>query len=107
METAAREMNLTDVAERVEKIIAEAIHIRERLESAGDALCGGRDTNAVGANVPQPSGLIPLIGHKLGVLENIQSEQRQAINRIQNGLSEAPPVSRLESAVNPVMGRRY
>jgi hypothetical protein len=111
METGpAREMNLTDVAERIETIIAEAQHINQRLEQAGDTLRGGgRDTNAQGANAPQPSGLIPLIGYRLGVLESIQSEQRQAMNRIQDGLSEAPPPTQLGAEQNAkvMQARRY
>src|SRR5579863_7336032 len=90
MESAAREMNLTDLAERLDKIIAEALHINQRLEQAGDTLRGGRDTNPATANAPQPSGLIPLIGSRFGVLESLQSEQHQLMNRLQEGLREAP-----------------
>ena len=100
MESAAREMNLNDLAERVQKIIEEAIHFNQRLEQAGDTLRGGgRDTNPTGANAPQPSGLVPLIGHRLGILEALQSEQRQLMNRLQDGLTEAPPPAPIKGAL--------
>ena len=116
MESAAREINLTDIAERVEKIIVEAAHIRERLEQCGDTLrgAGGKpDTN--GTNMPQPMGLVPLIGQRLAVIESIQHEQRQALNRIAEGLCESPPPTPIGSslgheqakAMSAGGGRRY
>jgi hypothetical protein len=92
MESAAREMNLTDVAQRLEKIIVEARQIQMRMEDAGDIVRGQRPAEETAkSNCPEPSGLVPLLTTRLGVLESIQYDQRQSLNRLVEGLHEAPP----------------
>ncbi len=92
MESAAREMNLTDVAERLEKIIHEASAIRQRIEESADTLRGSRATDEMGSNkCPEPSGLVPLLASRLSTLESIMHDQRQGLNRLAEGLREAPP----------------
>ena len=96
MEGPAREMNLTDVAERIEKLITEAAYISQRIEEVGDTLRGGggRD-GANSAPTPEPSGLVPLLSSRIAVLDRIFDSQRQGLNRLAEGLREAPPPTQL------------
>jgi hypothetical protein len=92
MESAAREMNLSDIANRIEKIIGDACENRNRITEAGDILMGGQPVSETnGANAPSPSALLHRIGQQLGVLENIMNGQRQELHRLHSGLREAPP----------------
>jgi len=92
MESPAREINLTDVAQRIEKLVFEAAHIAERIEEAGNTLRGTHpEDSANGGVAPEPSGLVPLLALRLSVLENIHHRQRQGLNRLADGLREAPP----------------
>lgn len=91
MEGPAREMNLMDIAGRVEKILCEAEQIRARATEAGDILagCQASDASQTGA-APQPSALLHRISQSLGTLEKVQHDQRQALNRIHNSLVDGP-----------------
>ena len=93
MEPAAREVNLSDIADRVQKILVEASQISSRIDEAVDALRGGGGKElANGASAPEPPGLIPMISIRLAMLERVQVDQRAALNRIHDGLrAEAPP----------------
>lgn len=113
MEGQVREMNLADVAERVEKILMEAAHIRQRLENIGDALRGDNETRPSEGATPHPSGLIPLIAYRLETIESIQNAQRQELNRLQGALCEAPAAAQLSAGnqaqnhAGQTLGRRY
>lgn len=92
MEGPAREMNLMDIAGRIEKILCEAEQIRVRATEAGDMLTGCQPCETSQGNAtPQQSALLHRIAQSLGILEHVQHEQRQALNRIHNSLQEAPP----------------
>lgn len=91
-EGASRLMNLQDVANRVEKIIAEAGQNCDRITEAGDILLGIEPTDASNkVGTPAPNALLHRIGQSLGVLENIMNGQRQELHRLHSGLREAPP----------------
>lgn len=108
MESAAREMNLTDVAQRLEKILAEAAFITTRIEEANDTLRGPRATDSEGYNsAPEPSALVPLLASRLSRLDNILHEQRQGLNRLHEGLREAPPPTPLSGHQNMVPAAKY
>lgn len=89
----AREMNLMDLANRIEKIIFEAEQNRNRITEAGDILLGSQPCNPVSGSstMPSPVALIQRLAQSLGILENMMGYQRQAINRVHAGLQEAPP----------------
>jgi hypothetical protein len=92
MEGPAREINLMDIAGNLEKILCEAEQIRVRATEAGDILSGSQPCDKPsGASTPQPSALLHRIRQSLCVLESVQHEQRQALNRIHNSLQEPPP----------------
>jgi hypothetical protein len=92
MESAAREMNLSDIANRIEKIIGDACENRNRITEAGDILMGGQPVSETnGTNTPSPSALLHRIGQQLGILESIMNGQRQELHRLHSGLREAPP----------------
>jgi hypothetical protein len=91
MESAAREMNLSDIANRIEKIIGDACENRNRITEAGDILMGGQPVSETnGANAPSPSALLHRIGQQLGILEGIMNAQRQELHRLHSGLRESP-----------------
>lgn len=70
--------------------------IRQRIDEACDTLRGQRpseDSNS--APCPEPSGLVPLLSSRLSVLDSILHDQRQGLNRLAEGLREAPPATQL------------
>lgn len=89
-ESAARDPNLTDIAERIEQLLSQAHMNLRRTCDAGDILSGaqGATDGANKIDPPKPAALLHRMGFALTSLEVSIGNQRQALNRLHASLEE-------------------
>lgn len=84
MPSAPETIVLSQIAQ-AERLVQEALAIRNRLENMASRLMGAWPSDTkVGGPTPQPEGLINQLGQYLYALEGVQEEIRHLLSRLES-----------------------